>query len=153
MLLMQIIKVNNTYYGDYKENIDMYFDIQNERFPLGYSFHKTEKDAKPYETKAFRKLKESLKESIAECKDEFLKNQKVRFSPLVPLMDIYEEKIFKEPFLPAKKFVEIQDRIATGKSFRLLALPGIGKTRMVCEAFRGMDINLYYCDCKILVIR
>ena len=145
---MQIIKVNNTYYGDYKENIDMYFDIQNERFPLGYSFHKTEKDAKPYETKAFRKLKESLKESIGECKDEFLKNQKVRFSPLVPLMDIYEEKIFKEPFLPAKKFVEIQERIATGKSFRLLALPGIGKTRMVCEAFRGLDINLYYCDCK-----
>ena len=145
---MQIIKVNNAYYGDYKDNIEMYFDIQNERFPLGYSYHKTTPDANPYDTKAFRKLKDALKGSIVECKDEYLKNQKIRFSPLIPLMDIYEEKIFKEPFLPAEKFVKIQEKIATGKSFRLLALPGIGKTRMVCEAFRGLDMNLYYCDGK-----
>lgn len=144
----QIIKVNNTYYGDYKRNIEMYFDIQNERFPLGYKFHKTKPGAKPYETRAFLKLKDALKCSIVECKDEFLKNQKVRFSPLIPMMDIYEDKIFKEPFLPAEKFVEIREKISIGKSFRLLALPGIGKTRMVCEAFRGQDMNIYYCDGK-----
>lgn len=144
----QIIKVNNVFYGDYKENIEMYFDIQNERFPLGYSFHKTDKDTKPFETKVFLQLKDALKASIKECTCEFLKNQKVRFNPLVPLMSIYDKKMFNTPFYETDKFKEIKAKIRCGKSFRLLALPGLGKTRMVCEAFRGIDMNLYYCDCN-----
>lgn len=143
----QIIKVNNTYYGNYRTNISMYFDIQNERFPLAYYYHKTDNNENKRK-KVFDYLTRSLKESIVQCTEEFLKNQKVRFSPLVPLMNIYTDKMFKAPFLSAEKFKEIQIKIKEGKSFRLLALPGIGKTRMVCEAFRGVDMNLYYCDCK-----
>lgn len=143
----QIIKVNNTYYGNYRTNISMYFDVQNERFPLAYCYHKTD-NKENRRKKVFDYLTRSLKESIVQCTEEFLKNQKVRFSPLVPLMNIYTDKMFKAPFLSAEKFKEIQIKIKEGKSFRLLALPGIGKTRMVCEAFRGVDMNLYYCDCK-----
>ncbi len=143
----QIIKVNNTYYGNYRTNISMYFDVQNERFPLAYYYHKTDNNENR-RNKVFDYLTRSLKESIVQCTEEFLKNQKVRFSPLVPLMNIYTDKMFKAPFLSAEKFKEIQIKIKEGKSFRLLALPGIGKTRMVCEAFRGVDMNLYYCDCK-----
>lgn len=145
----QIIKVNNTFYGDYKENIDIHFDIQNERFPLAYSFHKVDDETiKPYDTEEFRRLKNALKNSIQECTEEFLKNQKIRFNPLAPLMDIYKCKMFKAPFFQAGKFNEIKAKIESGKSFRLLALPGLGKTRMVCEVFRNVDMNLYYCDCK-----
>lgn len=143
----QIIKVNNTFYGDYNKNIEMYFDIQNERFPLGYFYHKTD-DTDIKQKKVFRNLKTALKESIVECKDEFLKNQKVRFSPLVPLTEILKTKLFSTPFLPAEKFKVIKSKIEEGKSFRLLALPGIGKTRMVCEAFRDRDMNIFYCDGK-----
>lgn len=34
------------------------------------------------------------------------------------------------------------------QSFRLLGLPGLGKTRMIGEAFRGKDNDVYYCDCN-----
>ena len=145
---MQIIKVNNIYYGDYNANIDMFFDNQSERFPLGYCYHKTGEEDTDEQKKVFKKLKHALKKSIEECTGEFLKNQKIRFSPLMPLRDIYKEKMFSEPFLPAGAYQTIKNLIDTGDSFRVLALPGIGKTRMVCEAFRGKDMNLYYCDCK-----
>ncbi len=144
---MQIIKVCNTFYGNYRKNIEMYFDIQNERFPLSFNYHKGRDNAKA-QLSICKDLKESLKESIVECTGEFLKNQKVRFSPFVPLMDVYKDKMFDLPFFPAEKYKELQAIIAGGKTFRLLALPGMGKTRMVCEAFRGVDMNIYYCDCK-----
>lgn len=145
---MQIIKINNNYYGEYDVNVQMFFDIQNERFPLGYNYHKEGDEETKEQNDAFKRLKKSLKESIVDCTTEFLKNQKVRFSPLMPMMEVFKEKMFSEPFLPAGAFQTIRGLIDTGKSFRVLALPGIGKTRMVCEAFRGVDMNLYYCDCK-----
>ena len=145
---MQVIKVNNSFYGEYGTNIEMFFDIQNERFPLGYNYHKDGEQDTEEQKEVFNKLKKALKKSIGECTVEFLKNQKIRFSPLIPLMDVFKEKMFSEPFLPAGAFQSIKGLIDSGKSFRVLALPGIGKTRMVCEAFRGVDMNLYYCDCK-----
>lgn len=145
---MQVIKVNNTYYGEYDVNVEMFFDIQNERFPLAYSYHKEGEQDTDDQKVVFDKLKKALKKSIDECTGEFLKNQKIRFSPLMPLMDVFKDKMFSEPFLPAGAFQTIKGLIDTGKSFRVLALPGIGKTRMVCEAFRGVDMNLYYCDCR-----
>ena len=145
---MQIIKVNNTFYGDYGVNIEMFFDNQNERFPLGYYYHREGEEDTEEQKEVFKKFKKALKKSIEECTGEFLKNQKIRYSPLMPLMEVFKEKMFAEPFMPAGAFQKIKGLIDTGKSFRVLALPGIGKTRMVCEAFRGVDMNLYYCDCR-----
>ena len=53
-----------------------------------------------------------------------------------------------ELFLPIKKFEDICQYIIEGKSFRVLGLPGLGKTRLVCEAFKGRDYDVSYCDCK-----
>lgn len=145
---MQVIKINNAFYGEYGVNVQMFFDIQNERFPLEYNYHKEGEEDTEEQIEEFKRLKKALKKSIEDCTGEFLKNQKVRFSPLMPLMDIFKDKMFSGPFLPAGAFERIKGMIDSGKSFRVLALPGIGKTRMVCEAFRGVDMNLYYCDCK-----
>lgn len=79
---------------------------------------------------------------------DFMNNQKVRYTPLIPMRHIYAKKMFSTPFKRTEAFEKILAMAEKGRSFRLLALPGLGKTRMVGEAFHGKDNDVYYCDCK-----
>lgn len=145
----QIIRVSNSYYGDYNTNIDMYFDIRTERYPLSFNYHKLEGEESETNKNIKDSIVNSLVGSIAECTEVYIKNQKVRYAPLTPIQYVFSQKsLFKTFFKKTAKFEELLAKIESGNSFRLLALPGIGKTRMVCEAFRGVLTDVYYCDCK-----
>ena len=142
----QVIKVCNVAYGDYRKNIDMNFDSNHERFPITYSCKKDDSEIKRLEI--IEKLKGILIDAIKECTTAYVENQKVRFLPLRPIMYELNKKSNNEFFMPTKKYEDICRFISEEKSFRILGLPGLGKTRLVCEAFKGKGYDVSYCDCK-----
>lgn len=142
----QLLKVYNTAYGDLKTNLEMPFDMRQEHFPIDfYCDDKTDAEGR---RQVVEKLKKDIKKRLKECTEEFVEHQKVRYSPLVPLHNEYVKKLWKGNFKKTPLFHDIYDRITKRQSFRLLGLPGLGKTRMIGEAFRGRDIDVYYCDCR-----
>ena len=142
----QVFKVYNSAYGDLRTNFEMPFDLSHEPFPLSFCCNDETSQEDREEVK--NSLKKCIKNMIEQGKEEFLKNQTVRFAPLVPLRNEYRKVLYNTTFLPVKCFNEIRERIEKGLSFRLLGLPGLGKTRMIGEVFRGNDNEVYYCDCK-----
>ena len=142
----QVFKVYNTAYGDLKVNTDMPFDLRQEHFPIAY--HCDGSEDKETRKQIIEGLKGSLVGLLWKGTQDFIDNQKVRFSPLIPMRHEYSKKMFSTPFKRTEAFEKIMAMAESGKSFRLLALPGLGKTRMVGEMFRGRDNDVYYCDCR-----
>lgn len=142
----QVFNVYNSAYGDLKTNLEMPFDMRQEPFPISFCCND---DTSPEDREEVKqRLKKNLKSMIKQGTEEFLKNQKVRFTPLIPLRNEYKKALYNTTFLPVKCYDEIRGKIEKGLSFRVLGLPGLGKTRMVGESFRGCDNDVYYCDCK-----
>ena len=142
----QVFKVYNTAYGKIDVNLEPPFDSRQKHYPVPFECD----DSKTDEERALIKeeLAKGIKARITECTAVFLQNQKVRFSPLVPMQNEYVKKLYCSPYKKTDAFTQLEETIKTGRSFRLLGLPGLGKTRMVGEAFRGRDNDVYYCDCR-----
>lgn len=142
----QVFKVYNTMYGDLKTNLEMPFDLRQEHFPIPF---RCADEADDEERKQIvENLKKSLVALLWKGTEVFLNNQKARFSPFAPMRNEYAKKLYQTPFKSSKPFERICKIINSGRSIRLLGLPGLGKTRMIGEAFRGNDNDVYYCDCK-----
>lgn len=81
---------------------------------------------------------------------------KSKILPFVPFKDFIERpnnKVMEGDFIPITKFDYIKDKLLNGNesSIRIMALPGMGKTRIVAEAFRQENNNVYYSredDCE-----
>lgn len=142
----QLLKVYNTAYGDLKTNLEMPFDLRQEHFPIDFFCDDTKGEEERKDI--IKQLKNSIKGLLKECTEAFLEHQKVRYSPLVPLHNEYSKRMWKGEFKKTQLFQQIFDKVTNRQSFRLLGLPGLGKTRMVGEAFRGRDNDVYYCDCR-----
>ena len=142
----QVFKVYNTAYGELNLNLEMPFDMRQQLFPLGFfcSDETTEE-----EREIVRKdLAEVIKNLIEQGTEEVLNNQRIRFAPLHPLRQEFSKALYQGPFFPSKFFGELKNLLASGKSIRLMGLPGLGKTRMLMEAMREDDVDGYYCDCR-----
>lgn len=143
----QVFRVYNTAYGDLKINLEMPFDLRQQHYPIG--FYYTDDVDEEQRRKILESLKKDIKKLIGECTKEYMTNLKVRYSPLVPLHNEYSKLLWKSEFKNTPIFDIIYDKIKNGDSFRLLGLPGLGKTRIIGEAFRGRDHDAYYCDCSV----
>lgn len=144
--LQQVFKVYNTAYGDLKTNLEMPFDLRQEHFPIPFFCDDSgDADARKLIVEG---LKKAIKARIKDSTKAFLDNQKVRFSPLAPMRNEYTKKLYSTPFKKTEAFTKVLKMVEDGRSFRLLGLPGLGKTRMIGESFRGKDNDVYYCDCR-----
>lgn len=142
----QIFKVYNTAYGDGKTNLVFPFDFRQEHFPLAFKCDAN--DNIEARDSIIEGLKKGIVSKIRVCTKEYLDHQKTRFAPLSPMHNEYNKRLFQSAFKATKKFDEIFKLASQGKSFRVLGLPGLGKTRLVGETFRGKDYNVTYCDCN-----
>ena len=105
----QVFKVYNSAYGDLRTNFEMPFDLSHEPFPLSFCCNDETSQEDREEVK--KSLKKCIKNMIEQGKEEFLKNQTVRFAPLVPLRNEYRKVLYNTTFLPVKCFNEIRERI------------------------------------------
>lgn len=142
----QIFKVYNTVYGDGKTNLEFPFDFRQEHYPIPFKCDAN--DDKETRKGIIEGLKKNIIRNIKKCTEAYLENQKTRFAPLSPMHNEFVKRLYQPKFKATKKYEEIFDLVRQGKSFRVLGLPGLGKTRLVGEAFRGRDYNVTYCDCN-----
>ncbi len=142
----QIFKVYNTAYGDGRTNLDFPFDFRQEHHPIAFKCDSN--DDKEARKGIIEGLTKQIIRNIRNCTEAYLENQKTRFAPLSPMHNEYNKRLYQSKFKATKKFEEIYDLARQGKSFRVLGLPGLGKTRLVGESFRGRDFNVTYCDCN-----
>ena len=142
----QVFKVYNTAYGTIDVNLDPPFDLRQKHYPIPFFCDDSKSEIERAAIK--EELAKEIKKRIKECTDAFVDNQKVRYAPLVPIRNEYSKKYYNTPFDTTDAIDIVFKKVISGQSFRLLGLPGLGKTRMVGEAFRGRDNDVYYCDCK-----
>ena len=142
----QVLKVYNIAYGNLKTNLEMPFDLRQEHFPI--PFFCDDSTSAEERVAICDDLKRSMKELIIDCTKSCLDRLNVRYSPLIPMRIELSKKLYQTYFKATEAFEVISKKIKEGQSFRLLGLPGLGKTRMVGEALKGRDIDVYYCDCR-----
>lgn len=71
------------------------------------------------------------------------------FSNFVPIATEFEQMFRNEPFIDCPRLQEIKSELTDDNNLtlQLIALSGLGKTRIVVEAFRGKNLpNAYYCQ-------
>lgn len=142
----QVFKVYNTAYGEVDVNLIPPFDWRQKHYPVPFCCY--DNNTEQERTEIIKELTKSIKARIEECTEAFVVNQKERFSPLIPMRNEYSKKMYQSEFITSDAYRRIKNKIDARDSFRLLALPGLGKTRMVGESFRGRDNDVYYCDCR-----
>lgn len=140
-----------------KYQIQRYFQIHSQEFeldrndkyaPNGILEFRIPKDHAELE----RIYNETLKEHEKQKKFIFKSN----INPFIPFEDFFNRpnnKILEGDFIPIDKFSQMQEKLISGteKVIRLMALSGMGKTRLVAEAFRNHTDNVYYSrmgDCE-----
>ena len=140
----QVIRVSNAVYGELGVNINVNFDSNQEHFPIMYSYRQENGEDKKV---TIEQLMDDLTHAIKKSTEEYIKNRKVKYAPLMPIIYELEKKDYTEPFYSSSKHQDLFKYVKEGKSFRLLGFPGTGKTRSVCQAFLTKVNDASYCDC------
>lgn len=74
---------------------------------------------------------------------------KSKIHPFVPIKDFIERPnnmVMEGEFIPFTKYTQIKEKLLNGRetSIRIMALSGMGKTRIVAEAFRDNNEHVFY---------
>jgi len=144
----QIIGVLNSAYGSPSVNPDnIFFDIKSLRFPIDYKYSK--KNEKESESEGL-KLANALAVAIRACTVSAIESWESKYKPFISWSSHQKYKSIQNKFYKNEKIIEIQNEIINSKNdIRLLGLSGLGKTRIVFEAFRSdeeISLKYLYCD-------
>lgn len=117
-----------------KDNDLIPVDYRSRRFPIEFSG-----------TTNIDELSQDIYRSLKISVPAAIKRRKNRFSPLHTWYEQEERKAFHEfPFYENERILTIKETIRhSDKDLRILGMSGIGKTRMVHEAFREEDDAFY----------
>ncbi len=108
-------------------------DLRGRRFPIEFQ-GTVEKDSLVADI--YRALRESIPAAIQQRKN--------RFSPLHTWYEQDNRKCLNTPYYINESLISLKNEIRESASdLRILGLSGIGKTRLVHEAFRGEDDSFY----------
>ena len=142
----QIITIMNCLNGDPKDdNSIIPFDVRERRFPIGYLL-KTNKDAEKVRSSVISQLEISIKASALSA----IQNAQSKYHPFITYNE--QQKWIRElgGFIQTNELCAFQKQIRDNKeNIRLVGLSGLGKTRIVFEAFKNSqeNVNYLYCDC------
>lgn len=136
--LEKIIGVLNNLYGSPNENPDnIPFDLRHLKFPIEYTYSKKTKNKDDISRGLISQLASALENTV-----EFaINHQKSKYKPF-SVWDEWEELTIKsKKFFANEKIEEIIDGVRKGvinpkESIRIIGLSGLGKTRVLLEAFR-----------------
>lgn len=137
----KIIGILNSSYGSPNENPDnIPFDLRHLRFPLEYKYSSKFNDKEKAQTQLIFGLAGAIKETTIFA----LQNQKDKYNPLSVWHDWEALTNTTQKYYTSEFINEITDQIKNGikkpnESIRLIGLSGLGKTRILLEAFRANE--------------
>lgn len=141
----QIVTIMNYLNGDpTKDNSLIPFDTRERRFPIGYLL-KSDKDIEKIKPSVVSQLENAIKASALSA----IQNAKSKFHPFITHNE--QQKGIRDTggFIQTDELDTYQKQIRENKgNIRLVGLSGLGKTRVVFEAFKNSqeNVNYLYCD-------
>jgi len=140
----RIIGVMNSFYGSPKANSEyLPFDLRHLRFPIEYAY--SEDSSIEDKTDSSKILIDELANAIKVAGIIAIQKQKDKYRPLLVWSEWAKIISTSQKFHSNEKITEVINIIKNGiqnpkESIRLLGLSGLGKTRVLFEAFRcGTD--------------
>ena len=147
----QIITVMNTINGNVEED-NMLFpvDVRKYRFPITFTL---KKDEKYYDKDVFNNIKtafiEDLAKAIFESAKVALKHIDNEMKPFINWQAHKKIGDFRGGYAETPDLIELKDKIKINRgNIRVLGMSGLGKTRLVLEAFKDNKENYWYYDCQ-----
>ena len=140
-----------------KYQLQRYFQIHSQEFELDRNDKYAPEGLLEFSIpKDHAELERIYNETLNEHEKQKAFIIKSNIHPFIPFEDFFNRpnnKILEGDFIPIKKFSQMQEKLVSGneKAIRLMALSGMGKTRLVAEAFRNHTDNVYYSrmgDCE-----
>jgi len=141
-----VIGVTNIVYGDPNENeLLIPFDTRGKRFLITYEL-KNEKNKE----KALIELTKKLENAIRLSALAVIEKGKSKYRPFIQFSEHIREPRNQERFFENDFIANVKQEIFDNKqNIRILGLSGLGKTRIVLEAFKKSDdfsLSYLYCD-------
>lgn len=134
----KIIAVLNKTYGSPNDNpSNIPFDLSHLRYPIEYEFSKTKDNKQAAESDLINSLTKALKDTTLFA----LQNQKDKYKPLIVWSELEKLIPTSQEFRINDKIIQVISLLKDGmtkpfESIRLIGLSGLGKTRILLEAFR-----------------
>ncbi len=144
----QLVLVMNTVNGEVEENPEyLPCDIRGRRWPITFLLknHK----AQNWE-KAKKELMKVLPEALRLAAVKAIEHKRDKYCPFIGWHEHAALKLFPNKYHWNDKLRHFESLILSEKKLRITGLSGLGKTRLVLEAFRGTDDKQHYlyCDCQ-----
>ena len=145
------------YFPRLKYRIHRYFQVEYQNFELDrngdYSPNGFKELNFPGTSSEIERIKNETLNINREQREAIIK---LNIRPFISIKEFIERpnnKVMEGDFIFIPKFEQIKDKLINGNesSIRIMALPGMGKTRIVAEAFRESNDNVYYSpisDCE-----
>jgi len=142
----QVISVMNVTYGNPNEDSLMIpFDTRHRRNPITYNL-KNQKGSESEQPKFVRILEDAIRKSALVA----INNLKIKYKPFIRFTEHIKEPKNQERFFENDFIKDVKQKIIDNKkNIRLIGLSGLGKTRIVIEAFRepqDFRLSYLYCD-------
>jgi hypothetical protein len=149
-----IICIMNTFYGDPNNDASIIpFDIQQDRWPFQYNYSKKNKNN---ESEILNNLTSNFESAIKNSIRERILNPRFENYPFISwemwkdLIAISNVKYYESKILNEIKNTIYSKGIIPQNSIRLYGFSGLGKTRLVFEAFNPKTDDLYKQTKKVL---
>ena len=147
----QIITVMNTINGDVNKDNELFpIDIRKYRFPITFNL---KKDGDYCDKKKFNKVKDGfideLSTAIVESAKEALKHIDDEMRPFVNWKTHKKIGDFRGGYADTPDLLELKEKIVENRgNIRVLGMSGLGKSRLVLEAFKDKKEIYWYFDCQ-----
>ena len=142
----QVITIMNYLNGNPKDDNSLIpFDVRERRFPIGYLL-KTNKDAEKVRSSVISQLEIAIKGSALSA----IQNAQSKYHPFITYNEQQKQIRDSGGFIQTDELYAFQKQIRDNKeNIRLIGLSGLGKTRIVFEAFKNSqeNVNYLYCNC------
>lgn len=148
----QAIHVLNSVFGNPKDDVRLMFvDKRGKRFPIDFGL-KEYNDNTPKEqyAKEQKKFVSALADAIKDCAEEAILHLDADIAPFLTWELHYKNSGFEGGYIGQGLQDYLTQIRSNSENLRICGLSGLGKTRMVLEAFRDTSVkHLYaYWDCQ-----
>ena len=143
--------LNSVFGNPVEDESQMFFDQRGKRFPLSFALKQyNDNVSDPVYQKEQKKFISALTEAIKECAEQAVFHLDEDIKPFLTWKSHYEISGFEGGYIVNGIEPYLQQIRGSKDNLRICGLSGLGKTRMVLEAFKDASIRyLYsYIDCQ-----